>query len=191
MIATEIMQATAAVVTLRVVQASNTTPGATSHARSKCTQASAATQRLVGVFVGIADCATDEDIEVCTYGECYATAGATVQRGMLLTVDANGKVIDATSAGVRGPVRTIGMALAGASADAACTIFVCPGFLANTEITDTQTNLTNVAAAINTTGKYAGKPVWDSTNNRPVWAAGSSAASVWKDGANATVHTPV
>lgn len=58
-------------------------------------------------------------------------------------------------------------------------------------IRDTQTNLTSLTATVNTTGKYPGKQVWDTTNNRPVFAAGQTAASVWKDGANATVHTPV
>ena len=36
-----------------------------------------------------------------------------------------------------------------------------------------------VANAINTAGKFQGKLVWDSTNNRMMRAAGSSAASVW------------
>jgi len=36
-----------------------------------------------------------------------------------------------------------------------------------------------VANAINTTGKFQGKLVWDSTNNRMMRASGSSAASAW------------
>ena len=56
--------------------------------------------------------------------------------------------------------------------------------------TATSAALLAVGNAINTNGKYAGKQVWDSTNNRPVWAAGSATTSVWKDGVNATVHAP-
>ena len=36
-----------------------------------------------------------------------------------------------------------------------------------------------VANAINTTGKYRGKQVYDTTNNRLMVASGSTAASAW------------
>jgi len=58
-------------------------------------------------------------------------------------------------------------------------------------ITETQTNLIAIGNSINTTGKYAGRQVWDSTNLQPVWASGTTAGSVWVDGAGLTVHTPV
>jgi len=45
--------------------------------------------------------------------------------------------------------------------------------------------------AINTTGKYEGKQVFNSTTGILVVAAGASAASVWKNaGTGATAHTP-
>jgi hypothetical protein len=55
----------------------------------------------------------------------------------------------------------------------------------------TQANLQSAAAAVNVNGKYPGKQVWDSTNNRPVFAAGRATTDVWKDGVNSTVWTPV
>lgn len=57
-------------------------------------------------------------------------------------------------------------------------------------ITATAAALVNEANAINTTGKFAGKQVWDSTNNVPLWAAGAGANDVWIDGTGATVITP-
>lgn len=55
----------------------------------------------------------------------------------------------------------------------------------------TQTNLRSLAAVINTQDKWPGKQAWDVSNNRPVWASGATAASVWVDAAGTTVHTPV
>ena len=46
-------------------------------------------------------------------------------------------------------------------------------------VTDTATNIADVAAAINTTNKATGKMVWDTTNNRLLRASGSAAASDW------------
>ena len=57
-------------------------------------------------------------------------------------------------------------------------------------ITATAAALVDEANAINTTGKFAGKQVWDSTNNVPLWAAGATANSVWIDGTGTTVITP-
>ena len=47
------------------------------------------------------------------------------------------------------------------------------------------------AAAINTTGKFAGKQVWSTTDSKPVWAAGAAAGDVWVDSTGATVYAPV
>lgn len=45
--------------------------------------------------------------------------------------------------------------------------------------------------AINTTGKYKGKPVFNETTGILVVAAGAAAADVWKNaGTGATAHTP-
>jgi hypothetical protein len=55
----------------------------------------------------------------------------------------------------------------------------------------TSTQLLDIADGINVAAKWAGRQVWDSTNTRPVWAAGSAAGDVWVDHAGTTVHTPV
>jgi hypothetical protein len=57
-------------------------------------------------------------------------------------------------------------------------------------ITATAAALVDEANAINTTGKFAGKQVWDSTNNVPLWAAGAGVNAVWIDGTGTTVITP-
>jgi hypothetical protein len=56
--------------------------------------------------------------------------------------------------------------------------------------TATTTNLTSLAAAVNTTGKTAGKTVFNTTLGQPVWASGSSAASTWVYADGTTAHTP-
>lgn len=55
----------------------------------------------------------------------------------------------------------------------------------------TSTELDAIGGAVNTTDKAAGKMVWNSTVSKPVWAVGSTAASVWVDGAGTTINTPV
>lgn len=57
-------------------------------------------------------------------------------------------------------------------------------------VTATAAALGDLTNAINTTGKFAGKQVWDSTNNVPLWAKGATAGAVWIDGAGTTVITP-
>jgi len=49
----------------------------------------------------------------------------------------------------------------------------------NTVTEDTAANIASATAAINTVGKFAGKQVWDSTNNRMMRAAGKLASDVW------------
>lgn len=46
-------------------------------------------------------------------------------------------------------------------------------------ITETAANIAAVGNAINTTGKYIGKAVYDTTNNRLMIASGTAAASPW------------
>jgi hypothetical protein len=43
----------------------------------------------------------------------------------------------------------------------------------------TAANIANIASTINTTGKYNGLFIWDTTNNRMMRAAGSTAAARW------------
>jgi len=45
--------------------------------------------------------------------------------------------------------------------------------------TATAANIANKVAAINTTNKYAGLMVWDTTNNRMLRAAGATDVSIW------------
>lgn len=54
----------------------------------------------------------------------------------------------------------------------------------------TTTQLTAIGDAINTTGKYAGKMVWNTTTTKPAWASGATAAAVWRSADGTTAHTP-
>jgi len=56
---------------------------------------------------------------------------------------------------------------------------------------ETATNLALASATVNSINKYPGKQVWDTTNNRVVFASGRATTAVWKDGVNSTVYTPV
>lgn len=52
--------------------------------------------------------------------------------------------------------------------------------------------LAAIGNAINTTGKYQGKPVFNSTTNILVCAVGAAAGSVWANaGTGVTAHTPI
>ena len=55
----------------------------------------------------------------------------------------------------------------------------------------TGVELADISDAINTTAKVQRKQVWDTTADKPLWAAGTLAADVWKDATGATVRTPV
>lgn len=51
--------------------------------------------------------------------------------------------------------------------------------------------LASITDRINTKDKYAGKPVWNITTTRPVWATGGSAGATWNYSDGTTAHTPV
>jgi polygalacturonase len=57
--------------------------------------------------------------------------------------------------------------------------------------TGSNTGLNDVGDVINTQNKYAGKRVWNTSDNRPVYAVGSAAADVWKKADGTTHNTPV
>lgn len=57
-------------------------------------------------------------------------------------------------------------------------------------VTDTAANIAAVGNAINTVGKYIGKAVYDTTNNRLMIASGTAAASAWYRADGATSVTP-
>ena len=54
----------------------------------------------------------------------------------------------------------------------------------------TSTQLNAIAGSINTSGKYAGRKVWNTTVDHFVWAEGGAAADVWVDGSGNTINTP-
>jgi hypothetical protein len=58
-------------------------------------------------------------------------------------------------------------------------------------VLSTTAALAAVGNAINTTGKFPGKQVLNTTTNKPVWAVDGTAAGLWKDATGTTAHTPV
>jgi 2-keto-3-deoxy-L-rhamnonate aldolase RhmA len=55
---------------------------------------------------------------------------------------------------------------------------------------DTAANIADIAADINTAGKYAGLFVWDTTNKRMLRASGADADSDWDVVDGSTQVTP-
>ena len=55
----------------------------------------------------------------------------------------------------------------------------------------TATDIASVTAAINTTGKYEGLMVWDTTNKRMLRSSGSAAADEWAVVDGSAQITPV
>jgi hypothetical protein len=58
-------------------------------------------------------------------------------------------------------------------------------------ITSTTTALEDVDAAINTTGKYVGKMVFNTTTGLPLWADTAAADGTWSLATGVATHTPV
>ena len=59
------------------------------------------------------------------------------------------------------------------------------------ELRYTATELSDAGNAVNTTNKFLGKWVFDTTNGIPVYAAGGDTTSVWKKFSDdSTAHTP-
>lgn len=98
---------------------------------AQATQASAATQPLIGVAAELDAVATGR-VDVHMAGIAHVTYGAAVTRGDLLTADANGKAIPAApAAGVTH--RVIGPALMSGAADDVGTVLIAPGVVQGTE----------------------------------------------------------
>lgn len=187
----QLYQADSAITALRAVSSISTAVESTSRAVSKCTLATASTNRMLGIYPGPADAALNDDVEIITEGECFGVAGGTIALYNLLTVDSQGRLIDVSTARILAAQRVIGVAMAAASVNGVFRVLVRPyGYTPGTE-TDTAANLASVSATINTTNKYAGKAVWVSDAARMVWSGGALASAVWKDGSNSTVYTPV
>ena len=54
----------------------------------------------------------------------------------------------------------------------------------------TATVLGDASSAANLIGKYESRPVWDSTNQRVLYASGGGAADAWVNALGATTITP-
>jgi len=65
------------------------------------------------------------------------------------------------------------------------------GSVLHSSLTSTTSNFDNASDSVNTSGKYTGKPAFNTTSGRPVWASGSSATAVWVYADGTTAHTPV
>lgn len=58
-------------------------------------------------------------------------------------------------------------------------------------VSATTAQLADVAATINTVGKYTGKMVYNTTTGIPVFADGAAAADVWAEADGTNEHSPV
>jgi hypothetical protein len=67
---------------------------------------------------------------------------------------------------------------------------ICNGWFNSGVTRETATNIQSKTTSVNTVNKFPGKQIWDTTNNRVLYAGGSADVSVWKDGANTTIYTP-
>lgn len=75
-----------------------------------------------------------------------------------------------------------------------CTLILQPspelGFAFFAPATATTTQLEADDHAINTTGKYTGKMVWNTTTGLPLWADGPGATDTWSLATGVATHTP-
>ena len=113
------------------------------------------------------------------------SAGAVVVNGGALGTPASGTLSSCSGL----PIST---GVSGLGTDVGTALGVAVGTTGSVQlfVAVAAADLGAIANAINTTGKFAGKQVWDSTNNVPLWAKGSTAGAVWIDGAGTTVITP-
>lgn len=62
-------------------------------------QASAVTDRIVGVYIGPSDAADGDAVEICLLGECNLEVSGAIGRGMRLTTNSSGQGVTAESGG--------------------------------------------------------------------------------------------
>lgn len=79
------------------------------------------------------------------------------------------------------------MAYPGSSIDFGGGVAAAP--MTNYLATATTAELVDATSAINTTGKFVGKIVYNTTTGIPVFADVATAAGVWADAQGATEHT--
>lgn len=58
-------------------------------------------------------------------------------------------------------------------------------------VTSTSAALASITSSVNAHGKVIGQVIYNTDTDRPVWASGTTAGSVWVDATGATAHTPV
>ena len=88
--------------------------------------ATAASDRIAGVYLGRGDAVDGQAIEICMLGECTLEVSGTIARGMTLTTDALGKGINAAPA-AGANAKTAAMALQSGT-NTWIPVFVCPGW---------------------------------------------------------------
>lgn len=90
-------------------------------------QASSVSDRLIGISLGPDDATVADPVDVCMLGECMLDVAGAVGRGALLTVDSDGKGVQANpSAGVNN--RIVAMALQ-TGTNTTIRVLVLPGML--------------------------------------------------------------
>lgn len=96
-------------------------------AASSVLQATAVTDRIIGVYIGTTDAVAGDSVEVCLLGECMVTAGGSIGRGMTLTTDATGQAVNAAPA-AGANAKTAALALDSAASGTQVPVLVVPGW---------------------------------------------------------------
>lgn len=134
--------------------------------------ASPAVSDSIGGFRSFGKNAADEDV-------WYAGIGATI----LDTTDGSEDGRLALQAMVNGTLTTVGFAQTAG--------VYSRGFLTQTMQTATTAELADIGDVVNTTYKFPGKQVFNTTTGKPVFATGTGAADAWVNADGTTAHTPV
>jgi len=112
-------------------------------------------------------------------------ATLTIADGKTLTANAS-----LTLAGTDAKTLTVSNTMTLTAVDSSTVAFGAGGTVAY-QASAAKADFEDIGNAINTTGKYAGKMVWSTTDSVPVWAAGAAAGDVWVLADGTTKYTPV